>query len=105
MAIVAIVYHSGFGHTKLQAEAVHRGAGSVAGVEARLYTSEEGIAKLDELDQADAIIFGCPTYMGNISADIVFWGQAEHFDRASHQRHATRHDLRRHRSLAGGQPP
>ncbi|MGA8481806.1 MAG: hypothetical protein WB696_27895 [Chthoniobacterales bacterium] len=38
MAIVAIVYHSGFGHTKLQAEAVHRGAGSVAGVEARLYT-------------------------------------------------------------------
>ena len=70
MAIVAIVYHSGFGHTKLQAEAVHRGAGSVAGVEARLYTSEEGISKLDELDQADAIIFGCPTYMGNISAEM-----------------------------------
>ncbi len=70
MAIVAIVYHSGFGHTKLQAEAVHRGARSVAGVEARLYTSEEGISKLDELDQADAIIFGCPTYMGNISAEM-----------------------------------
>src|SRR6266404_1948639 len=70
MPIVAIVYHSGFGHTKLQAEAVHRGAGRVAGVEARLYTSEEGIAKLEELDQADAIIFGCPTYMGNISADM-----------------------------------
>src|SRR5260221_14600900 len=68
MAIVAIVYPSGFGHTKLQAEAVHRGAGGVAGVEARLYTSVEGIAKLDELDQADAIIFGCPTYMVNISA-------------------------------------
>jgi len=41
MAIVAIVYHSGFGHTKLQAEAVHRGAGSVAGVEARLLDSLE----------------------------------------------------------------
>jgi NAD(P)H dehydrogenase (quinone) len=61
MAIVAIVYHSGYGHTKLQAEAVHRGAGSVAGVEARLYTSEEAISKLDELDQADAVILGCPT--------------------------------------------
>jgi NAD(P)H dehydrogenase (quinone) len=36
MAIVAVVYHSGFGHTKIQAEAVHRGAGSVAGVESRL---------------------------------------------------------------------
>src|ERR1700730_6931419 len=70
MAIVAVVYHSGFGHTKIQAEAVHRGAGSVAGVEARLYTSEEAIPKLDELDQADGIIFGCPTYMGNISAEM-----------------------------------
>lgn len=70
MAIVAIVYHSGYGHTKLQAEAVHRGAGSIAGVEARLYTSEEAISKLDELDQANGIIFGCPTYMGNISADM-----------------------------------
>ena len=70
MAIVAIVYHSGYGHTKLQAEAVHRGAGGVAGVEARLYTSEEAISKLDELDQADGIILGCPTYMGNISAEM-----------------------------------
>jgi NAD(P)H dehydrogenase (quinone) len=70
MPIVATVYHSGFGHTKIQAEAVHRGSGSVAGVEARLYTSEEAISKLDDLDQADAIIFGCPTYMGSISADM-----------------------------------
>ena len=29
MAKVAIVYHSGFGHTKVQAEAVHRGASRV----------------------------------------------------------------------------
>ena len=35
MAKVSVVYHSG-GHTKLQAEAVHRGAGSVKGVEAKL---------------------------------------------------------------------
>lgn len=70
MVTVAIVYHSGFGHTKLQAEAVHRGAGNIAGINALLYTSEEAIEKLDELDSADAIIFGCPTYMGNISADM-----------------------------------
>ena len=38
MAIVARAYHSGFGHTKLQAEAVHRGAASVKGIEAKLYT-------------------------------------------------------------------
>ena len=70
MAVVATVYHSGYGHTKLQAEAVHRGTGSVEGIEARLYTSAEAIEKLDELDAADAIIFGCPTYMGSMSAEM-----------------------------------
>src|SRR5260370_28026326 len=70
MAKVAIVYHSGFGHTKLHAEAVQRGAAGVAGVEARLLTTDEAAARLDELDAADAIIFGCPTYMGNISAEM-----------------------------------
>src|ERR1700736_1830237 len=68
MAKVFVVYHSGFGHTKLQAEAVHRGAASVADAEIR--TTEQAIQNLDELDQADAIIFGCPTYMGNISAEM-----------------------------------
>ena len=61
MAKVAVVYHSGYGHTKLQAEAVHRGAASVKGVEAQLLTTEEAIQRLDDLDRADAIIFGCPT--------------------------------------------
>ena len=70
MAKVSVVYHSGYGHTKLQAEAVHRGAGSVKGVEAMLLTSEEAIQRLDELDSADAIILGCPTYMGNMSAKM-----------------------------------
>jgi NAD(P)H dehydrogenase (quinone) len=70
MAIVATVYHSGYGHTKLQAEAVHRGTASVKGIEARLYTSAEAIEKLDELDAADAIIFGCPTYMGSMSSEM-----------------------------------
>ena len=70
MATVYIVYHSGFGHTTLQAEAVHRGAVSVPGSRAEIRTTDEASANLDELDQADAIIFGCPTYMGNMSADM-----------------------------------
>ncbi len=70
MAIVYTVYYSGFGHTKLQAEAVHRGAGSVAGIQAHIRTTEEASGNLDELDQADAIIFGSPTYMGNMSAEM-----------------------------------
>ena len=58
MASVYTVYHSGFGHTQFQAEAVHRGAGSVSGIQANLRTTEEASANLDELDQADAIIYG-----------------------------------------------
>jgi NAD(P)H dehydrogenase (quinone) len=70
MGNVFIVYHSGFGHTKLQAEAVHRGAASVVGTRAEIRTTEEASSNLDELDQADAIIFGSPTYMGSMSADM-----------------------------------
>lgn len=70
MTKVAIVYHSGFGHTKLQAEAVLKGAASVAGVEAVLLTAEEAGADLDSLDDADGIIFGTPTYMGSMSAEM-----------------------------------
>jgi multimeric flavodoxin WrbA len=48
MAIVAVVYYSGFGHTKIQAKAVYRGAASVNGIEAKLYTTDEATTKLDE---------------------------------------------------------
>ncbi len=70
MAKVFTVYHSGYGHTKVQAEAVHRGVGEVAGVTAVLMSTEEAIARLDELDTADGILFGCPTYMGSMSAEM-----------------------------------
>lgn len=70
MTKVYIVYHSGYGHTKLQAEAVHRGAASVDDTEAILMTSDEAAEQLDKLDEADAIILGSPTYMGSMSADM-----------------------------------
>jgi hypothetical protein len=50
MASVYVVYHSGYGHTKLQAEAVHRGAASVADTRAEIRTTGEATANLDELD-------------------------------------------------------
>jgi NAD(P)H dehydrogenase (quinone) len=68
MTTVAIVYHSGFGHTQKQAEAVAAGAASVAGVKAVLVPVAEAEARIEEINAADAIIFGSPTYMGSISA-------------------------------------
>lgn len=67
---IIVVYYSGSGHTRRQAEAVCRGAAGVKGIDAELFTTDEAIARLDELDGAEAIIFGCPTYMGNIAAEM-----------------------------------
>jgi multimeric flavodoxin WrbA len=67
---VAIVYHSGYGHTARQAAAVWRGANAVEGVSARLYAVEGADAPWAELTTADALIFGAPTYMGGQSAQF-----------------------------------
>ncbi|MDR3518202.1 MAG: flavodoxin family protein [Azospirillaceae bacterium] len=68
MAKIAIVYFSGYQHTRKQAEAVHQGAVDVAGTEATLLAIDaEGnlpAEAWDTLAAADAIIYGSPTYMG-----------------------------------------
>ena len=76
MSKIVIVYHSGYGHTKKQAEAVLAGALN-AGADARLIA----VGDLDdagwaELDAADAIVFGAPTYMGGPSADFKKFADA-----------------------------
>jgi multimeric flavodoxin WrbA len=71
MSKVAIVFHSGFGHTKALADAVAKGAEGVSGTTVSLVSVDEAEAREAELDQADAIIFGSPTYMGGISADFA----------------------------------
>lgn len=76
MSKIAIIYHSTYGHTKLQAEAVLRGAQSMPNITAKLYTAEEATNSLDELDSADAIILGCPTYMGSMSAGMKVFIEA-----------------------------
>ncbi|WP_157245103.1 flavodoxin family protein [Nonomuraea typhae] len=74
---VAIAYASGYGHTARQARAVATGAASVAGVRADL----RDIQVLDDalwqaLAEADAIIFGTPTYMGSQSAAFQTFAEA-----------------------------
>ena len=68
MTKTVVIYHSGYGHTKVVAEHVARGAG--AGDADLIAISADGdITEADwaELNSADAIIFGTPTYMGNVS--------------------------------------
>ena len=67
-ATVAIAYHSGYGHTAKQAEAVAAGAASVPGTVTDLVPLDELTEDVwERLTTADAIIFGAPTYMGSPS--------------------------------------
>lgn len=75
MTKVVVVYHSGYGHTGVQAKAVASGAGKVAGTEVTLLTTDEA-QKWELLADADAIIFGSPTYMGSAAAQFKAFMEA-----------------------------
>jgi NAD(P)H dehydrogenase (quinone) len=65
MAKVAVVFHSGYGHTLRMAQAVAEGAGAeLVTIDAEGNVSDAGWATLTA---ADAIIMGSPTYMGSVS--------------------------------------
>lgn len=65
MAKTAVVYFSGYGHTKLVAEYVAAGADAdLVEIDAEGNVSEAGWATLHA---APAIIFGSPTYMGSVA--------------------------------------
>ncbi len=65
MSKIAVVFHSGYGHTRRVAEYVAEGAGAeLLAIDADGNLPEADWAKLGA---ADAIIFGTPTYMGGPS--------------------------------------
>ena len=65
MSKIAIVFHSGYGHTQRMAQAVAEGAaGELITIDAEGNLTE---AQWATLAAADAIIFGSPTYMGSVS--------------------------------------
>lgn len=68
MSNVVVVYHSGYGHTRVMAEAVAQGVERCPGSRCRLVPVEAVDEHWDHLHHADAIIFGAPTYMGSASA-------------------------------------
>lgn len=72
MARIAVVCHSGYGHTQVLADAIVEGASrnssvEVVTIDAASITSPDS-EHLVVLDECDAMIFGTPTYMGSASA-------------------------------------
>ena len=65
MTQTVVVYHSGYGHTERVAEFVAKGAqAQLLAIDAEGNLSDDDWT---QLDAADAIIFGSPTYMGMVS--------------------------------------
>ncbi|MBT2324351.1 flavodoxin family protein [Variovorax paradoxus] len=87
MPTIAVVYHSGYGHTHRMAQAVAQGAGAeLIAIDAEGNLPAGG---WEQLKAADAIIFGTPTYMGSVSwqfkkfadASSKFWFAQEWKDK------------------------
>ena len=92
MAKIHVVFYSMYGHIHRMAEAVAEGAGQQAGSEVQLFQVPElvpdaalertgakqaraafahvPVAKVEQLVEADAILFGTPTRFGNMAAQM-----------------------------------
>lgn len=68
-ANIRIIYHSGFGHTQQVAQAILRGALNIC-ENTKALSTLEAAGNFEELHAATALVFGCPTYMGSVSAEF-----------------------------------
>lgn len=66
---IVIIYHSGYGHTKIVAQHIQKGALREL-EQVFLLSTLEAQDNFELLHQADTLVFGSPTYMGTISADF-----------------------------------
>ncbi|MEO6322792.1 MAG: flavodoxin family protein [Polaromonas sp.] len=65
MPAIAVIYHSGYGHTQRMAQSIAAGAGAeLVAIDAEGKLPDGG---WETLNAADAIIMGSPTYMGSVS--------------------------------------
>lgn len=78
-AKVAVVYHSGYGHTAVLAEKVAEGVRET-GAEAVLLKIESPTQDFDPflqtITESDAVVFGAPTYMGDVSSTFKAFADA-----------------------------
>lgn len=64
-----IIYHSGYGHTKIVAEHIQQGALTQLN-NVTLLSTIEAQDRMDLLHEADTLVFGSPTYMATVSAEF-----------------------------------
>ncbi len=65
--MITIAFHSQNGHTEVLGQSILEGINTVKGVKGLLIDVNTETLNWEPLNNADAIIFGSPTYMGNVS--------------------------------------
>lgn len=79
MARIAIAYHSGYGHTEVLANSIAQGVRE-SGAEAVLLKIDNAAQDfdpiLDAITASDGVIFGAPTYMGDVSGVFKVFADA-----------------------------
>ena len=76
---VAIVYHSGYGHTAVLADSIAQGVRDAGDTPVLLKidsAAQDFDAILAAVAPAQAVIFGAPTYMGDVSAPFKAFADA-----------------------------
>ncbi|SMF62906.1 flavodoxin family protein [Streptomyces sp. Amel2xC10] len=73
---VVIAYYSGFGHTDVLARAVERGAVEAGAEVALVPVDSISDEQWRLLDEADAIVFGSPTYMGSAAGKFHVFAES-----------------------------
>jgi len=73
---IAVVFHSGYGHTARQAEAVASGIEEVPDTKSVLLSVDTAQSSWEPLNAAEAIVFGAPTYVGGPSAQFKAFQEA-----------------------------
>ena len=79
MTTVAIVYHSGYGHTAVLADKVAQGVRDAGQIPVLLQienAAQDFGPVLEAASKADAIVFGAPTYMGDVSGVFKVFADA-----------------------------
>ena len=67
MKKIAVVYHSGHGHTECMAREVFEGVAGVGGIAVDLLKADALTAAPEQLTVYDGFIWGSPTYLGGVS--------------------------------------
>ncbi len=70
MTKVAIIYHTRYNSVEKVAAEIAIGIESIQNATALLIQCSEASSRIEEINSADAIVFGSPTYFGSISSEM-----------------------------------